>query len=253
MTANITLVLPCYNEEQNLELAYNRYRHAGFTNILVIDDGSRDNTSEIAKRIKVKVVKNYQVRGFNAAVLRGLYEVQTEFALIMDPYREVTVESLNEFVSFGTKGQHSLLISQGKSARFANFSRVLRRRFNIFIMSPSFEAVFVGPKLLKAIKLSVSLTGRYVYFDFLIEALRLKQKVGVYPLNFNDKAYGMDSWILRWFTTLTSVRPYLNYAFPGLKRRETSRDVWVALLGAFAGAVFAALITFALTRFNVIT
>lgn len=67
--AQITLYVPCYNAERHIAACLDgvltqRLRPA---EILVIDDGSRDGTTEIASRYPVKILCHEQNRGLAAA------------------------------------------------------------------------------------------------------------------------------------------------------------------------------------------
>jgi dolichol-phosphate mannosyltransferase len=53
---NVTVVIPTLNEEGGIGTVLEQTRKAGFTNILVIDGGSRDNTVAIARSFGVSVV-----------------------------------------------------------------------------------------------------------------------------------------------------------------------------------------------------
>jgi len=74
-TKNIFIVLPAYNEAQNIESTLNDLLKYGY-NVVVVDDGSKDNTCELAKKFGVTVLRHEINRGQGAALSTG-----TEFAL----------------------------------------------------------------------------------------------------------------------------------------------------------------------------
>ena len=52
------VILPAYNEEENIGKAIQDLKkEASSFEILVVDDGSRDRTAEVAKQLGVKVLK----------------------------------------------------------------------------------------------------------------------------------------------------------------------------------------------------
>jgi glycosyltransferase involved in cell wall biosynthesis len=76
---NKTLVLvPTYNESQNIERVYGRiFKHAKGCDLLFIDDNSPDGTGEIAERIarrdrRVKVLHRPEKGGLGTAYIEGL-------------------------------------------------------------------------------------------------------------------------------------------------------------------------------------
>jgi glycosyltransferase involved in cell wall biosynthesis len=78
----ISVFLPCHNEEGNVErvvaaLDAELPKLAGYHEIVVVDDGSRDRTGQIADRLAatnphVKVVHHPVNRGYGAAVISGI-------------------------------------------------------------------------------------------------------------------------------------------------------------------------------------
>ena len=51
------VIIPAYNEEKNIEEIIKKCKHY-CSNILVVDDGSTDNTAKIVKENKVSLLKN---------------------------------------------------------------------------------------------------------------------------------------------------------------------------------------------------
>lgn len=66
--AEITVVLPAFNEATALPEVIHSIRAAGFERILVVDDGSADLTSEVAREAKVSTVQHPINLGAGAAV-----------------------------------------------------------------------------------------------------------------------------------------------------------------------------------------
>lgn len=69
--------IPCFNESETLEetLSFIPKKILGFKSveILIIDDGSSDNTIDIAKRFGVKhIVKHQMNKGLAAAFMSGI-------------------------------------------------------------------------------------------------------------------------------------------------------------------------------------
>ena len=72
MSRNILVVIPAFNEEKFLEELIKRIeRHFPPQNILVVDDGSTDNTYEIARNLGVLTLRNQPNRGKGFALNRG--------------------------------------------------------------------------------------------------------------------------------------------------------------------------------------
>jgi rSAM/selenodomain-associated transferase 2 len=51
-----SVVIPCFNEETHLPVLLRKLYCVGFVNVLIVDAGSTDNTVEVAKRCKTKII-----------------------------------------------------------------------------------------------------------------------------------------------------------------------------------------------------
>lgn len=85
MTINFSIVIPAKNEEQNLPLLLENIRKLYHdTEIILIDDGSTDNTSDIAKSYDCKVICHPYSLGNGAAIKTGARECTTDYIVFMD-------------------------------------------------------------------------------------------------------------------------------------------------------------------------
>lgn len=91
----VTLVIPAYNEEQRLgvflaRVAHYAAQHPGaFHEIIVVDDGSSDQTVAVARRFapqlpQLRIISHVQNRGKGAAVQTGVLAAKAELIIFMD-------------------------------------------------------------------------------------------------------------------------------------------------------------------------
>jgi glycosyltransferase involved in cell wall biosynthesis len=83
----VTIVLPALNEAESLEELLPRIARAmaGRSHeILLVDDGSRDGSGEIALRHGARVVRHPYRKGNGAAVKRGIREARGRLLVLMD-------------------------------------------------------------------------------------------------------------------------------------------------------------------------
>ncbi len=90
----ISVFLPSHNEEGNVERVVRSYlaelpRVADDFEIIVVDDGSRDRTGEIAERLAaedshVKVVRHHVNKGYGGAVISGIRAATKQYVLLCD-------------------------------------------------------------------------------------------------------------------------------------------------------------------------
>src|SRR5215469_14111928 len=90
----LSVFLPCHNEEANLVRVVDNFRgqldrFASAYEIIVVNDGSRDRTGEIADQLaaadpRVKVVHHPINRGYGGAVISGLKAATLPYVLLCD-------------------------------------------------------------------------------------------------------------------------------------------------------------------------
>ena len=69
---NTFIVIPALNEEKNIGKVIDNLKERGYNNIVVVDDGSRDNTHKIAKEKGVIALRHVVNRGQGAALQTGM-------------------------------------------------------------------------------------------------------------------------------------------------------------------------------------
>ncbi len=69
---NTFIVIPALNEEKNIAGVIDNLKERGYNNIVVVDDGSKDNTHKIAKNKGIIALKHIVNRGQGAALQTGM-------------------------------------------------------------------------------------------------------------------------------------------------------------------------------------
>lgn len=69
---DVFIVIPAYNEEKTLGNVIKGLKKSGFKNILVVDDGSRDNTAGAARQAGAIAVSHVFNRGLGGALGTGI-------------------------------------------------------------------------------------------------------------------------------------------------------------------------------------
>jgi glycosyltransferase involved in cell wall biosynthesis len=85
---SISVLIPAYNEEASIvstveAIAQHRSKFKEME-IVVINDGSEDRTSEIARTLPVTLLEHSTNRGYGAALKNGLQHARADFILIAD-------------------------------------------------------------------------------------------------------------------------------------------------------------------------
>ncbi len=86
------IVIPAYNEESKIGTVIEALQRQGYSKIIVVDDGSRDNTTEKAREKHIIVLRHLINRGQGAALKTGI-----DYAL---------EQGASFIVTFDSDGQH---------------------------------------------------------------------------------------------------------------------------------------------------
>jgi glycosyltransferase involved in cell wall biosynthesis len=86
---SLSILIPCYNEEDNIRECIKRIPSMRWkTEVLVIDDGSSDKTTQFAKGVgyrgRLKTIHYKPNRGKGHAVRKGLEAARGDVAIILD-------------------------------------------------------------------------------------------------------------------------------------------------------------------------
>lgn len=81
------IVIPAYNEGNTLPHVLKSLKDTGYENIFVVDDGSRDDTYEVAKKHALVAVKHSLNRGLGGALgtgIQGALRMGAEYVITFD-------------------------------------------------------------------------------------------------------------------------------------------------------------------------
>jgi len=105
---SFSVVLPAYNEQANIEMAINQVRGFATKNgldceIIVVDDGSKDKTAQIVKKLalkdkKLNLIRHSKNRGYGAAVYSGLKAAKGDLIFFTDSDLQFDIAQLGTFL-----------------------------------------------------------------------------------------------------------------------------------------------------------
>ena len=105
---SLSLFYPCYNEEKNVETSITKAlevlpKYAQTYEVLIINDGSRDKTKELAENIakinpRVKVITHEVNKGYGGALKTGFANAQYDWVFFTDGDLQFDLNQLANFL-----------------------------------------------------------------------------------------------------------------------------------------------------------
>jgi hypothetical protein len=217
-----SVVIPCHNEAGNIQECLRRVPNIGtWTEIVVVDDGSTDDTCQKVKEImatdsRVRLLVLEKNQGKAKAVRAGFKTAGGDVLMILDADMAVTPEELPKFLTplqDGTadlvNGTRLIYPMHGKAMKVANFlgnkvfcflaSKVIRQRVS--------DTLCGTKALLKRdfVRMPIGGTERWGDFDLLFGAARLKLRILEIPVHYAERRAGkskmramVDGWYFLW-------------------------------------------------------
>ena len=213
----LTIVLPCYNESENIPLILERFNKilesdTSYENlindlkIILVDNGSNDNTDNLLKQIlpKYKFAKSIRLetnKGYGNGIISGLKEAQSPFVGWTHADFQTDIKDVIFSLKFIKTNQSCKnILIKGKRVRRNNFDNFFSIGMSIFesilFLAPIYE-VNAQPNifhhsLLNRIKkwpndFSIDL---YLY----LYAIRNNFKIIRYNVEFSKRIHGESKW-----------------------------------------------------------
>ena len=130
-TPIISVIIPIYNEERSIRGVVDRIPNHHQYEILLVDDGSTDNSLENVKVIRnrhIKIVKHNSNKGYGAAILTGIASAKGDIIVTMDSDGQHNPEEIPKLIKPIINKQADIVIGSrylGKSNyRVPSYTRI---------------------------------------------------------------------------------------------------------------------------------
>lgn len=201
-----SVVIPCYNEAGNIAEAVRRLPKMGKeTEIIVVNDGSKDETASIALGLKAQYPNlkliDYKVnKGKGYAVQQGFAAASQEILMVLDADMSVPPEELPRFFGLLNKGlcdfvngTRMVYPMEKQAMRYLNlFGNKIFALIMTFITAQHLTDTLCGTKALykkdyQHIKVGFDKWGD---FDLLFGAVKLGSRIMEMPVHYMSRAAG---------------------------------------------------------------
>jgi len=191
---NITLIVPCYNEEANIQkgvldkignFVNNDER---FIEVIIVDDGSNDSSKSVIKNKYLKTYPKFRLienthQGKAFAVFTGIKQAKGDCVIFTDIDLATPIDEAEKLISEIKNGGQIIIGSRNTSRKGAPLMRKVMAKGLIFIRN-----IIIGLKGIKDTQCGFKLFERKA-------ALKIIEKLQV----FHDKRVAKDSSVTAGF------------------------------------------------------
>lgn len=227
----LSIFFPFWNEEKNIEQVVGKAvpiakKVANKWEIIMIDDGSSDNTIDVIKKLakensNLVVVKHEKNRGYGAALKSGFAKAKYEYVVFNDGDGQFDFSEINRFIE---KIEKADIVIGFRKKRLDNpFRHVLMnllKIWDLFFFGFRFKDIDCGFKLFKRQAIErispLKSEGAMITTEILAKAKRNKLKieqveVSHYPRIYGDQSGGNLRVIIRAIRESLNLWVNLNY------------------------------------------
>ncbi len=204
----ISVFFPTYNEEGNLEKVVAKTKKvlekiANKWEIIIVDDGSKDNTPKIADKLSktsknIRVIHHNPNRGYGAALKSGLYASKYKWIVFTDSDGQFDFGEITNFFEKQKETSADLVIGYYKKRQVSKFKILTSKMWElaVFILfGLKVKDIDCGFKLIskkvvdKVPKLE-SERGPFISSEFLIKAKKEHFKIVEIPVTHYPRTKG---------------------------------------------------------------
>ncbi|MFW6281936.1 MAG: glycosyltransferase family 2 protein, partial [bacterium] len=106
----VSIIIPAYNEEEKIGKTLKYLNFDWLKEIIVVNDGSQDNTLDIIQNYPVKVINFKKNRGKGKAIGAGLKKAQGEIIGLFDADLGKSISEINKIVKPVLKGKSDVTV-----------------------------------------------------------------------------------------------------------------------------------------------
>lgn len=159
---DVTIIIPAHNEEEGITDVITQLKElSGNYEILVVDDGSTDDTHKLASETGVKVIRHPYNKGYGAALKTGIRNAKTDIVLFMDAdgqHKPSDIEKLIPYI-----GEYAMVV--GARTKKSKISLLRRPGKKILSLTANFLAGMKIPDLnsgFRALKKNVAMEFMHI-------------------------------------------------------------------------------------------
>ncbi|MBD3229918.1 MAG: glycosyltransferase [Candidatus Lokiarchaeota archaeon] len=200
MEDKISIIVPAYNEEGCIKDFLLTFPKNSYKEIIVVDDGSTDNTYSQAKYNGAKVIKNPHNMGYGAAILEGVKHAEGDIIVTIDADAQNDAKEIKNLVKPILKGKLDAVIGSRNIGWVESPIPAYKRIGEIFICGILRlcyrKKITYSQSGFKAFKKKLIINEKFTETrfgfntEFLVRLLKRRYKVKEVPITFYNRKYG---------------------------------------------------------------
>lgn len=223
----LSVIIPVYNEVKNIEEILKRVQATRrATEIIVVDDGSKDGTRDILKKLdgkrKVRVILHEKNQGKGAAVVTGMQAAQGDVLLIQDADLEYDPRDYPALLKPIEEGLAEVVYGSrflGAAHRVTMFWHQLANKLLTLMTNILYDSILTdmetGYKVFRReVIAGMKIRARSFNFEpeFTAKILKRKHRIFEVPITFNPRDYA-DGKKIKLKDAFEAVWALLKYRF----------------------------------------
>ena len=192
----LSVFFPCYNEEKNIANTVNKTipvleKIAAKWEIILINDGSKDNTAKVLEKIKKEYPSNINIithnpnRGYGGALKSGLYNAKYNWVAFTDSDGQFDFSEITKFIEKQNKTKADLVIGYYIARQVSKTAIITSKIWELIIFVlfglkvTDIDCAFklINKKVIDTIPKLESENGAFVSSEFLIKAKKSGFKI----------------------------------------------------------------------------
>lgn len=204
---SVSIVLPAYNEERNIEKAVESClsvleKISREYEVIVVDDGSKDNTGKIADKLQdknahVRVIHHPKNEGYASALRSGFENSKFELVFYTDSDNQFNIDELPKMLSLIK--DFDIIVGYRVNRKDSFYREVISRGYNFLIrilLGIKLKDVDCSFKLFKGDvirKIKIEHEGWLVDTEILAKAMKKGYKIKEIPVTHYPRLNGKST------------------------------------------------------------
>lgn len=231
----LSLFLPCYNEQDNLQNTVDSalpilQKVAKKWELIIVNDGSKDMTGEIALSIQkkypnnVKIVTHNPNRGYGAAFKSGFYNAKYQWITFIDSDGQFDFSEITKFINQQQKTKSDMIIGYYLSRQVSKtviltskiWELLVFILFGLKVHDIDCGFKFVNKKVIDTIPKLEAERGAFITSEFLIKSKKAGFKISQVGVHHYERGGGQATGrklnvIIKSFTDLFKLWYKINF------------------------------------------